>query len=51
MDKNKRMVGALTYFTQQQFGGTAIFTINDTSHRVLEKGFDSSNLGRWTWTK
>jgi hypothetical protein len=37
--------------TQQQFGGTAIFTTNDIAHRVAEKGSDPSELGRWTWTK
>jgi hypothetical protein len=35
----------------KQFGGTALFTINDSAHRVTEKGKDNSNLGRWSWTK
>jgi hypothetical protein len=36
--------------TEKQFGGTAIFTINDISHRVIAKGKDESQLGRWSWT-
>jgi hypothetical protein len=35
----------------KQFGVTAVFTINDSAHRVTAKGKDSSNLGRWSWTK
>jgi hypothetical protein len=35
----------------KQFGGTAIFTINDIAHRVSEKGKDNYNLGRWSWTR
>jgi len=34
-----------------QFGGSAIFSINHTAHRVIDKGADDSALGRWTWTK
>jgi len=34
-----------------QFGGAAIFSINHTAHRVIDKGADGSALGRWTWTK
>jgi len=34
-----------------QFGGSAIFSINHTAHRVIDKGADGSALGRWTWTK
>jgi hypothetical protein len=36
--------------SEKQFGGTAIFSINDTAHRVWGKGFDASLLGRWLWT-
>jgi hypothetical protein len=36
---------------EKQFGGTAIFTINEIAHRVIDKGKDNSNLGRWSWTK
>jgi hypothetical protein len=36
---------------EKQFGGTAVFSINDTAHRVVEKGWDSHLLGRWSWTK
>jgi hypothetical protein len=32
-----------------QYGGTAIFSINQAAHRAIEK--DKSGLGRWTWTK
>jgi hypothetical protein len=35
----------------RQFGGNAIFTMNETAHKVFDKGRDKSNLGRWTWTK
>jgi hypothetical protein len=37
--------------SQRQFGGTALFSINDTAHKVAEKGSDPSHLGRWTETK
>jgi hypothetical protein len=37
--------------TEKQYGGTALFTINDIAHSVAEKGCDSSGLGRWSWTK
>ena len=32
-------------------GGGSIFSINKATHRVISKGFDPSNLGRWTWTR
>ncbi len=35
----------------QQFGGTAIFSLSKASHRVISKGQDESNLGRWCWTR
>jgi len=35
----------------RQFGGTALFSIHKAAHRVIEKGMDVSNLGRWTWTR
>jgi len=35
----------------RQFGGTALFSINQVAHRVVEKGSDETNLGRWTWTR
>jgi hypothetical protein len=34
----------------KQYGGTALFTINDIAHRVVDKGRDNTNLGRWCWT-
>jgi hypothetical protein len=37
--------------TARQFGGTALFSIGTAAHRVAEKGQDSSNLGRWCWTR
>jgi len=37
--------------SSHQFGGTAIFSINQTAHHVLEIGRDKTALGRWTWTK
>jgi hypothetical protein len=36
---------------RQQWGGTALFSINKAAHRVVEKGMDESKLGRWFWTK
>ncbi len=35
----------------QQLGGTALFSIDKASHRVVEKGIDESKLGRWVWTR
>ncbi len=35
----------------KQYGGGSIFSINKATHRVISKGFDPSNLGRWTWTR
>jgi hypothetical protein len=37
--------------TASQYGGTALFSIGPAAHRVVEKGCDTSNLGRWTWTR
>jgi hypothetical protein len=34
-----------------QWGGTALFTINKASHRVISKGKDDTKLGRWRWTR
>jgi exonuclease III len=36
--------------TARQFGGTALFSINKSSHRVAAKGHDPTQLGRWAWT-
>jgi hypothetical protein len=33
-----------------QPGGTTLISINNSSHRVISSGRDSSGLGRWTWT-
>jgi len=35
----------------RQYGGTALFSVNKAAHRAVEKGYDSTNLGRWTWTR
>jgi hypothetical protein len=35
----------------RQFGGSALFSINQAAHHVIDKGWDKSNLGRWTWTR
>jgi hypothetical protein len=40
-----------TPVTAQQYGGTALFSISNASHRVIEKGADPSNLGRGSWTR
>jgi hypothetical protein len=33
------------------FGGTAYLTNETTSHKVSQKGSDTTGLGRWTWLK
>jgi len=38
-------------FEPRQYGGTAVFSVNQAVHRVVEKGFDDSLLGRWAWTR
>jgi hypothetical protein len=38
-------------FELRQYGGTAVFSTNQAAHRVFEKGFDPSHLGRWAWTR
>jgi hypothetical protein len=35
----------------KQWGGTALFSLDQAAHRVVEKGSDNSQLGRWCWTK
>jgi hypothetical protein len=35
----------------KQWGGTALFSLNQAAHCVVEKGSDNSQLGRWCWTK
>ena len=37
--------------SRHQFGGTAIFSINNAASRVMGSGRDSTGLGRWTWTR
>ena len=44
---NTRDINSVKY----QPGGTAIVTINKLAHRVIDHGGDSSNLGRWVWTR
>ncbi|MFN9981032.1 MAG: hypothetical protein ACK53Y_13985, partial [bacterium] len=36
---------------KKQWGGTALFSINKAAHRVIAKGIDPLNLGRWCWSK
>jgi hypothetical protein len=36
--------------SRHQFGGTAIFSINNAASRVMGTGRDATGLGRWTWT-
>jgi hypothetical protein len=33
-----------------QPGGTAVLSIDGSSHRVIQSGQDPKGLGRWTWT-
>jgi hypothetical protein len=35
----------------RQYGGIALFSVNKAAHRVIDNGMDSSNLGRWSWTR
>ena len=43
---------AITQMNQQyQVGGVASFTKNKLAYRIMGKGIDMSNLGRWSWTK
>jgi len=28
-----------------------LFSVDKAVHRAIEKGFDSTNLGRWAWTR
>ena len=42
---------ATTPCKELQYGGTAIFSLNKTAHRVISKGQDASKLGRWCWTR
>jgi hypothetical protein len=37
--------------TRYQYGGTAIFSINNAASRVMGSGRDSTGLGRWAWTR
>lgn len=37
--------------TVRQFGGNALFSINQAAHRVIDKGWDKTSLGRWVWTR
>jgi hypothetical protein len=36
--------------TRHQYGGTAIFSINNAASRVMGSGRDSTGLGWWAWT-
>jgi hypothetical protein len=37
--------------TPHQYGGTAVWSIDKTVHRVISQGKDTSMLGRWSWTR
>jgi hypothetical protein len=39
-----------TLSTAFQQGGSAIISVGQTSHRVIQSGRDPSGLGRWSWT-
>ena len=34
-----------------QYGGTAVITKNEATHRFLDSGNDPSGLGHWAWTQ
>jgi hypothetical protein len=38
-------------FTKLQYGGTMIMSVNSCSHKIIETGFDTTKLGRWSWTR
>ena len=40
-----------TITSNVQFGGVAITTVDDASHRVISQGSDPSGLGRWVWMR
>jgi len=35
----------------RQYGGTALFTVDQAAHRAIEKGSNKTLLGNWTWTR
>jgi len=35
----------------REYGGTALFSVNKAALRVIGKGQDQTNLGRWSWTR
>jgi len=37
----------MTPIANKRWGGTALFSLNQASHRVIDKGCDPTNLGRW----
>ena len=37
--------------TSRQFGRVALLSMNKAAHRVIEKGSDTSGLGRWCWMR
>jgi hypothetical protein len=37
--------------TPHHYGGTAVWSIDKSVHRVISKGKDTSMLGRWSWTR
>jgi hypothetical protein len=36
---------------RHQYGGNAIFSINNVVHHVLKSGKDGTGLGQWVWTR
>jgi exonuclease III len=40
-----------TYCETSQIGGTMLFTVDDTVHRISQSGTDNSKLGRWSWIR
>jgi hypothetical protein len=34
-----------------QWGGSALFSLNQAAHGVVDKSWDPTNMGRWCWTK
>ena len=43
--KDYELIGA------RQFGGTAIFSLDNGASRAMKKGADPTGMGRWTWTR
>ena len=37
--------------SEHQWGGTAVMSVNKMAHQFMQKGSDSTGLGRWSWQR